>query len=312
LPGSFLRRIIPARTSTGLLLTACSVLLGTAAARPVVASDDAAVTPRPPIESVPDSLRGTSRQLRARFISPTDGAGLQLVEERFGLAAARTPGVYAVPDSAGRPGFAYIVMRDFRAKTGARVGDYRVGYWPEERGRGRPSYEMPTGFIEVTEDNQDTFVSANFRLRDFLTKNQEDVWPKYLVLDERLLDKLELVTTELRRSGYVSHRLAVLSGFRTPDHNRTVRSAGASGDSRHQYGDAADVIVDGNGDGRMDDLNRDGRVNARDLALFLGAVERVETLHPDLVGGLGTYRSTRTTSGYLHIDVRGTRVRWGT
>ncbi len=261
---------------------------------------------------VPDSLRGQSRRLTARFIAPNDGEGLRMVEERFGLDAARTPGVYTIPDSAGYPAFHYVVMRDFSSKVGAQVGDYRVGYWPGERGRSRNDrYGNPIGFIEVTEENQDLFVSEHFRLRDFVTRNQADVWPKYLVLDERLLDKLELIRAELLRSGHSRAKLSVISGFRTPDHNRTVRSRGASADSRHQYGDAADVIVDGDGNGKMDDLNRDGRVTSRDLALFVQIVERVEKQYPELLGGLGIYRATRTSSGYLHIDTRGERVRWG-
>ena len=35
-------------------------------------------------------------------------------------------------------------------------------------------------------------MSEHFRLRDFLTKDQFDVWPKYVVISTRLLDKVEL------------------------------------------------------------------------------------------------------------------------
>ncbi len=291
-------------------LAAASFVAAGSAVRPVAAGEGADVTPRRffHLDDVPDSLLGRSKQLKVRFVSPDDAEGIAMVERFFGPAAAVAPGVYTLPDSVGVPVFSYVVMRPFAVKTGATVGTYRVGYWPGEAARRRIGVE---GFIEVTEENQDTPVSAHFRLRDFLTKNQPGVWPKYLVLNERLVDKLELVITELRRTGYRADRLPVISGFRTPDYNRTVRAAGAVADSRHQYGDAADVIVDSDGNGRMDDLNRDGRVNARDLALFAGAVERVEALHPSLVGGLGVYRSTGTASGFLHIDVRGERTRWG-
>ena len=283
-------------------------------ARPAVADDAARVTARAFFarDDVPDSLRGKSRQLRARFVLREDRDGIAVVERLFGREAAATPGVYSLPDSTGTSIFSYIVMHPFAVKKGSLVGSYRVGYWPDERGRARNgSYLNPQGFIEVTEENQDAPVSANFRLKDFLAKNQTAVWPKYLVLSERLIDKLELILTELKRSGYEADHLTVMSGFRTPDHNRTVRSAGASSDSRHQYGDAADIIVDSDRNGRMDDLNRDGRLNSRDIALLVGAVERVEALNADLVGGLGIYRPTARTSGYLHVDVRGDRIRWG-
>ena len=80
--------------------------------------------------------------------------------------------------------------------------------------------------------------------------------------------------------------------------------------SRHQYGDAADLIIDSNGDGRMDDLNRDGVVDFRDTDVINAAVERVERRFPELVGGLGLYRAMGPSGPFAHIDVRGTRARW--
>lgn len=116
------------------------------------------------------------------------------------------------------------------------------------------------GFLEVTALNQDTPVSEHFRLRDFLTHDQAAVWPKYLVLREPLIDKLELVLSELRRMGVPANRLRVMSGFRTPQYNQQgVGAGGRVQDSHHQYGDAADVyVVNGDRDW-MSDLNRDGR-----------------------------------------------------
>ena len=104
-----------------------------------------------------------------------------------------------------------------------------------------------------------------------------------------------------------------MSGFRTPEYNAkgVGRRGGRAKDSRHQYGDAADVFVDNDGDGRMDDLNHDGRVDTRDVRIIIGAVERVEARHPDLVGGAGLYRATRSHGPFAHVDVRGTRARWG-
>jgi hypothetical protein len=80
--------------------------------------------------------------------------------------------------------------------------------------------------------------------------------------------------------------------------------------SRHQYGDAADVIIDADGDGRMDDLNRDGIVDFRDTDVINRAVERVEWRYPELVGGLGLYRAMGPSGPFAHIDVRGKRARW--
>jgi hypothetical protein len=138
------------------------------------------------------------------------------------------------------------------------------------------------------------------------------VWPKYLVLREPLVDKLELVLAELQRRGVKAERLTIMSGFRSPQYNQKgVGRGGRAPDSRHQFGDAADILVDNNHDGRLDDLNHDGRVNAKDVKILVAAVEAVERDYPELVGGLGLYRATRAHGPFVHVDVRGTRARWG-
>ncbi|HEX5580948.1 MAG TPA: D-Ala-D-Ala carboxypeptidase family metallohydrolase, partial [Gemmatimonadaceae bacterium] len=123
-------------------------------------------------------------------------------------------------------------------------------------------------------------------------------------------EKLEAVITELGAAGVRGADMRVLSGFRAPHHNAGVEGAAPS--SRHQFGDAADVVVDADGDGRMDDLNGDGRVDRADILVVAGAVERVERRRPDLVGGLGLYEAQGPSGPFLHIDVRGTASRWGT
>ena len=77
------------------------------------------------------------------------------------------------------------------------------------------------------------------------------------------------------------------------------------------YGDASDVFVDNDGDGRMDDLNGDGRIDYRDAQVIVAAVERVEESFGSLVGGAGVYKATADHGPFAHIDARGDRVRWG-
>ena len=106
--------------------------------------------------------------------------------------------------------------------------------------------------------------------------------------------------------------LRVMSGFRTPQYNaQGVGAGGRANDSRHQYGDAADVYVVNGSRDWMSDLNRDGRIDTRDAKVLASAAERVEALHPDLVGGIGIYKATSAHGPFVHIDVRGTRARWG-
>ena len=269
-----------------------------------------------------DTLAGRSGKLRARFIvasAAVAGAARSLtayfpyLRHLFGdSAASATPGVYAAPAVAGHPTFAFITMLPFSQKVAGRVGEYRMGFWPgETSSRVGGAYGNPAGFIEVTADNQTTYVSEHFRLADFLTHDQQDVWPKYLVLREPLLDKLELVLDDLRAHGYRADRLHVMSGFRTPQYNETGGDpSGRAERSRHQYGDAADVWVE-NGTGMMADLNGDGRIDAQDAAVLAAAAERVEQAHPELVGGIGIYHGNGAHGPFVHIDTRGARARWG-
>jgi uncharacterized protein YcbK (DUF882 family) len=164
----------------------------------------------------------------------------------------------------------------------------------------------------VTPDNFATRVSEHFTLGQFVTKDQFDVWPKYVVLDRRLLDKLELTIEELARRGHAVAGLFVMSGFRTPEYNESGgETSGRSTVSRHLYGDAADVYPDDRGRGRMDDLNHDGRVDLKDARVLASAAEAVEQMHPDLVGGIGVYPATAEHGPFVHIDARGKRARWG-
>ena len=76
------------------------------------------------------------------------------------------------------------------------------------------------------------------------------------------------------------------------------------------FGDAADLWIDNDGDGRMDDLNRDGRHDIADAEFVCQAVERVERAHPALVGGCGHYPANSAHGPFTHIDARGYRARW--
>lgn len=264
-------------------------------------------------ELLGDSLLGTSGRLRVHLMPAAELA--DFTGASYGSshgASGKTADVYPVPGGIDGQAFALLAVHDFSLKTGAYVGSYRMGYWPAERRRIRSrGYENPAGFVEVTRANADTRVSDHFLLRDFLTHDQANVWPKYLVLREALLDKLELVLAELERGGHPASHVIVLSGFRTPAYNLALGDAsGRARESRHQYGDAADIIIDSDGDGRMDDLDMDGRSDVGDVHVIERAVERVERLHPELVGGLGLYESMGPSGPFAHIDVRGEAARW--
>jgi hypothetical protein len=280
-------------------------------------------------------LRGQSGKLRAAFRTPgapldarapadetetsahfTDEEGETVVSE--GLTAPQDPGIYKLAVEMGKATQAVddlrvITLVPFTEKKNDRIGLYYLGRWPYEKsGRPRtPAYGNPSGFVEVTRENRQTPVSEHFALGDFLTKNQFDVWPKYMLLDPRLLDKLELTIAELEARGVQVRHVHVMSGFRTPAYNEKGGNTAGRGDlSRHMYGDAADIFVDNDRNGTMDDLNRDGRVDARDAQVMADAAARVEGRHPALVGGIGIYKACCGHGPFTHVDVRGYRARW--
>lgn len=288
----------------------CAVVGGTL----VGASDSADASLDDPVIAIPTAMRGVSGKLRMKIVPPPADtfAAPEPVAYIFGAEAARRADVWMVRDSASQQPFAFLTLVRFADKRDGRVGAYRVGRWPAEvRAPRSEAYGLPIGFIQVTEQNADLPISENFRLRDFIDRNQPTVWPKALVLEERLIDKLELITTELQRIGNVRAKLLVMSGFRTPVTTAGGARSRRSPESRHQYGDAADVIVDGNGDGRMDDLNGDRRVDVRDTRVLITAIQTVEARHPELVGGIGMYRTGSVRGPFVHVDARGTSVRWG-
>lgn len=205
------------------------------------------------------------------------------------------------------PGLQVVTLVPASELKSGRIGAYRLGSWPNQTG----AYAPPRGFVRVTPENMDTRVSEHIRLRDFLTKGQEGVWPKYVAISPRALDKVELTIQALERRGHPVEEVFVVSGFRTPWYNETGGDTSGRGAlSRHMYGDALDFAVDNDGDGRMDDLNGDGRVTVADARVIAEAAEEVERNYPSLIGGIGIYAPTGAHSGFVHLDTRGYRARW--
>ena len=266
-----------------------------------------------------EPLRGQSGELRFAPTLP----GETIVEgdgspAAAGVTAPQSTGIHKLTVEMNKvtsavEGISIVTLVPRTQKRGGRIGNYNVGSWPWESG-GQPRsarYAPPRGFIEVTRENQNFNVSEHFRLRDFLTKDQQNIWPKYLVLDPLLIDKLELTIQELQRQGVKVTHVHVMSGFRTPRYNHAGgNTAGRASLSRHMYGDAADVYVDNNSDGQPDDITGDGRVTVRDAERFAQAAEIVERNHRSLVGGIGVYVACCGHGPFTHVDVRGVRARW--
>jgi len=276
-------------------------------------------------------LRGESGKLHATLQQPgaalpvdtlPEGAALRIgsnapAESASVVTAPKRTGIWSVAVAIGsaiRPvtDFNVITLKPSSAKRAGKIGFYYIGNWPSARGKSaKARYDAPSGFIEVTQDQQDTPLSDHFVLKNFFPHDQQNVWPKYIVIDMKLIDKLELILDELQKSGISSRGVRVMSGFRTPQYNRRGGDPrGRATLSRHMYGDAADIFIDNNGDGQMDDLNHDGRININDARVILAAANRVEAAHPSLIGGVGVYSGTSAHGPFTHIDTRGYPARW--
>jgi hypothetical protein len=193
--------------------------------------------------------------------------------------------------------------------TAATIGEFIVGRYEQRALRGSQSYARPAGFVEVTEENRGTLVAPHFAIGQFVSK-QSGGYPKYLVIRERLLLKLELLVEEVRSAGITASTFRILSGYRTPFYNRSIGNETRY--SRHVYGDAADIYVDEDGDGTMDDLNGDGQATLDDAKLLAAVIEPLsqKSWYQPFEGGLGLYQPTRSHGPFVHVDVRGFPARW--
>lgn len=227
--------------------------------------------------------------------------------------APSEPGVYTVTIRSNNDEHVQLnmfVMRPANELQRGFLGNYKVGFYPSSPLDGLNTYRPPRGYIEVDPGTRDALVSPHFTLGQFLCK-QSKSFPAYVVLREELLIKLEHVLARVNERGVHASTLHVMSGYRTPSYNSGLGNVRFS---RHMYGGAADIFVDQNDDGMMDDLNRDGRVDVRDAAWLHEIVEEMDgpAGHPHpLVGGLGLYRANRYHGPFIHVDVRGQRARWG-
>ncbi|MDX1482515.1 MAG: hypothetical protein R3315_12605, partial [Woeseiaceae bacterium] len=141
-------------------------------------------------------------RLRVGLVDATGGAtatfaGRELDLGRDDLRAPETPGlaVLEIRNTATGERSTLNVLVMVPASSvdrDGRLNSYRIGSYPSEPLRGLDIYLPPKGFVEVTADNAGTRISPNFTLGQFVAK-QAGGYPKYLLLDERLLIKLELI-----------------------------------------------------------------------------------------------------------------------
>ena len=101
-----------------------------------------------------------------------------------------------------------------------------------------------------------------------------------------------------------------MSGWRSPDYNRSIGNKTSV--FRHLYGDAADIFIDEDKDGYMDDLNGDGKIDIGD-AKALQSLAQSLSINSEgkwIQGGLASYRKNEFHGPFVHVDARGYPARW--
>jgi hypothetical protein len=242
------------------------------------------------------------------------GNTIQTGPNRWRWQAPQKTGLYPVqivgPQSEDSITLNIFVMIPYSQLKGEYLNGYRIGKYPTIPYKQLPIYKPPRGFIEVTQENEETLVVPHFRLKQFVCK-QEGSYPKYVVLRERLLLKLELILEKVNKKGYPCEAFNILSGYRTPYHNKEIGNVKYS---RHVYGGAADIFIDENPkDDMMDDLNQDGKIDYRDAGIIYDIIDGMygKPWYAPFLGGLGRYKKTRSHGPFVHVDARGFRARWG-
>ena len=202
-----------------------------------------------------------------------------------------------------------FVMIPASDQKGEYLNGYRIGNYPDKPYRGLTEYLKPNGFIVVTRNNQDVFVSPHFQIKQFICKQQPDHWPKYILIRPKILLKLELLLGKLHAAGIETNTLFLMSGYRTPYYNASI---GNGKYSRHIYGDATDVFVDVNNDGVIDDLNGDKKASMLDAEVIYKIVDAFDKdpKYKFMLGGLGKYKKTNSHTWNVHLDTRGYKARW--
>ena len=246
------------------------------------------------------------------LISAKHGTLHTISRERWTWKAPQQSGLYpiTVTEEQTRTSMTLqaFVMVPFQSSHETFNG-YRIGRYEQKPLNNNPAYKPPAGFIEVTEQNRHELISPHFMLGQFVSK-QSSTYPKYVVLRERLLLKLEMILAAVKEKGFDISTLHVMSGFRTPFYNKAIGNQTRY--SRHLYGDAADVFIDQDQNNVMDDLNADGAISFADAQTLADIIksQSKETWYRPFVGGLGIYGPRSHRGPFVHVDVRGTRARW--
>ena len=196
-----------------------------------------------------------------------------------------------------------IVKKPFNANN-KPLNNYQIGLYPTPY-KGYTQYSAPNGFIEIFEKDLSRQLTPHVQVKNIICK-QVSGFPKYIYVNNGGLMMLEELLKFVQSEGIKVSKFAFISGYRTPHYNRSI---GNGKHSRHQYGDAFDLYIDEDSNGRMDDLNGDGKLTVADVDVLYKVFEKFQK-QSRYHGGIGRYRPASHHGGFVHIDNRGFTARW--
>ncbi len=227
----------------------------------------------------------------------------------FTFTLPRSHGTYIVTasDSIAYQEWIMIVPLSSDQFRTASINSFSVGFY----GDGNSRDNLPDrGFIELWPDVFEARISTHLSFSDFLGHTQGS-WPQYMVLDLRLVHKLECVFEEVAKSYPEARDIHCISGFRTPVYNEAIGNE--TGFSLHLYGAASDFWIEGWPDNDLiDDLDRNKRIDVFDGEFIVDAARRLEASGEVVVGGASAYRWITSHGPFVHLDTRGTPAVWQT
>lgn len=190
-------------------------------------------------------------------------------------------------------------------KCNGFVNGYKVGIYPYIKDVNKKKYE----FIEINQENRKMKISPNYTIEEFRSKPITEKFPVYIMLDEKIIHKVEGMIENYRREHIYIEKFVIMSAYRTPVHNNKLGNGKLS---RHVFGDAVDIFVDENHDGKMDDINNDGVIDAKDIKMLYDIAAKMDDSekYSMFSGGLSMYESNRIVGQFLHVDSRGSKIRW--
>ena len=257
-------------------------------------------------------MPGRTLRVTTQGVATADQGSLNQSGAYWIWTATTTPGLATLTFSHNAEAITLnvFILTPFRNGEQDSLDGYRIGRYATSLFRGLTSYAAPEGFINMSHAPEGFRIAPHFTLEQFICKQQPGHDPSFILVRPAMLIKLEALLDAANARGWTAETFFVMSGFRTPFYNRSIGNDTDS--SRHLYGGAADIWIDNDGDGLMDDLNRDGRItkdDARELAKLAESLAVAGGSNWP-AGGIGIYSANTAHGPFVHIDARGYRARW--